>query len=85
MSGRPLDVLEASLGEEVTVRLKGGEEAFGELTGYDQHMNLVLENPALVRSGDGDVSPEAEAGLTPRQMRTKEKARQATPAASSAT
>lgn len=43
MSGRPLDVLEASLEEEVTVRLKGGEEYVGVLTGYDQHMNLVLE------------------------------------------
>ena len=44
MSGRPLDVLEASLGEEVTVRLKGGEEYVGDLSGYDQHMNLVLED-----------------------------------------
>ncbi|UPV74730.1 Like-Sm ribonucleoprotein core [Halorussus limi] len=44
MSGRPLDVLEASLQEEVTVRLKGGEEYEGVLTGYDQHMNLVLED-----------------------------------------
>jgi small nuclear ribonucleoprotein len=44
MSGRPLDVLEASLGEVVTVRLKGGEEYTGELAGYDQHMNLVVED-----------------------------------------
>ena len=44
MSGRPLDVLEASLNEEVTVTLKGGEEFEGTLTGYDQHMNLVLED-----------------------------------------
>ena len=44
MSGRPLDVLEASLDEEVTVRLKGGEEFVGTLTGYDQHMKLVLED-----------------------------------------
>ncbi|WP_137285145.1 LSM domain-containing protein [Halorussus salinisoli] len=44
MSGRPLDVLEASLNEQVTVRLKGGEEFEGILTGYDQHMNLVLED-----------------------------------------
>ena len=57
MSGRPLDVLEASLGEEVTVRLKGGEEYVGELTGYDQHMNLVVENgdTTIVR-GDNVVS-----------------------------
>jgi small nuclear ribonucleoprotein len=44
MSERPLDVLEASVGEQVTVRLKGGEEYDGVLTGYDQHMNLVLED-----------------------------------------
>ena len=44
MSGRPLEVLESSLGERVTVRLKSGDEYDGELTGYDQHMNLVLED-----------------------------------------
>jgi len=44
MSGRPLDVLEASLDGAVTVQLKGGEEYIGTLTGYDQHMNLVLED-----------------------------------------
>jgi small nuclear ribonucleoprotein (snRNP)-like protein len=43
MSGRPLDVLEESLEEVVTVRLKDGEQYRGELAGYDQHMNLVLE------------------------------------------
>ncbi|MFD1646193.1 MULTISPECIES: LSM domain-containing protein [Haloarchaeobius] len=57
-SGRPLDVLEASVGEQVTVRLKGGEEYDGELTGYDQHMNLVLDrgdNTTIIR-GDNVVS-----------------------------
>jgi len=43
MSGRPLDVLEASLEEEVTVHLKDGEMFTGVLSGYDQHMNLVIE------------------------------------------
>lgn len=43
MSGRPLDVLEETLGEQVTVRLKDGEHLAGVLAGYDQHMNLVLE------------------------------------------
>jgi small nuclear ribonucleoprotein len=58
MSGRPLDVLEASLGEEVTVRLKGGEEYVGELTGYDQHMNLVIEDgrDTTIIRGDNVVS-----------------------------
>lgn len=43
MTGRPLDVMEESLGETVTVHLKTGETYLGELGGYDQHMNLVLE------------------------------------------
>ena len=60
MSGRPLDVLEASLNSEVTVRLKGGEEYAGTLTGYDQHMNLVIEgaedeDTTIIR-GDNVVS-----------------------------
>jgi len=58
MSGRPLDVLEESVGEVVTVRLKGGDEEAGELTGYDQHMNLVLEDEqdiTIIR-GDNVVS-----------------------------
>jgi len=58
MSGRPLDVLEASLGESVTVTLKGGETFEGELAGYDQHMNLVIEeadNTTIIR-GDNVVS-----------------------------
>ncbi len=47
MSGRPLDVLEASLGERVSVRLKDGQSYVGDLAGYDQHMNLVLENVTI--------------------------------------
>jgi small nuclear ribonucleoprotein len=43
MSGRPLDVLEASLDALVTVHLKDGTIYHGVLAGYDQHMNLVLE------------------------------------------
>jgi len=43
MSGRPLDVLEATLGERVTVRLKDDTTYTGELGGYDQHLNVVLE------------------------------------------
>ena len=47
MGGRPLDVLEASLGERVSVRLKDGQSYVGDLAGYDQHMNLVLENVTI--------------------------------------
>jgi small nuclear ribonucleoprotein len=55
---RPLDVLEASVGTPVTVRLKGGEVYEGDLAGYDQHMNLVVEegdNTTIIR-GDNVVS-----------------------------
>lgn len=45
MGGRPLDVLEAALEERVTVELKDGTTFHGELSGYDQHMNLVLGPP----------------------------------------
>jgi small nuclear ribonucleoprotein len=43
MSGRPLDVLEESLDEPVTVHLKDGDSFYGTLSGYDQHMNVVLD------------------------------------------
>ncbi|MFB6224515.1 MAG: LSM domain-containing protein [Haloarcula sp.] len=57
MSGRPLDVLEASLDETVTVQLKGGEIFEGKLTGYDQHMNLVVEDEdTTIIRGDNVVS-----------------------------
>ena len=55
---RPLDVLEDSVGEAVTVQLKGGEQYTGVLTGYDQHMNLVVEedeDTTIIR-GDNVVS-----------------------------
>jgi len=57
MSGRPLDVLEESLEETVTVRLKDGEEFTGVLTGYDQHMNVVIEgeDTTIIR-GDNVVT-----------------------------
>lgn len=42
MTGRPLDVLEETLQETVTVHLKDGQAYRGLLAGYDQHMNLVL-------------------------------------------
>ena len=56
MSGRPLDVLEASLDDPVTVHLKEGTAYRGMLAGYDQHMNVVLEPPA------GDVDDEDDVG-----------------------
>lgn len=52
MSGRPLDVLEESLTEPVIVHLKDGDSFSGNLSGYDQHMNVVLEPAA---AGDDDL------------------------------
>jgi len=43
MDRRPLDVLEASLDSDVTAHLKDGTAFHGVMTGFDQHMNLVLE------------------------------------------
>lgn len=59
MSGRPLDILEEALDTVVTVQLKDGSEHVGTLTGYDQHMNVVLEadeeGTTIIR-GDNVVS-----------------------------
>jgi small nuclear ribonucleoprotein len=55
---RPLDVLEDSVGNAVTVHLKDGEAYTGILEGYDQHMNLVIaedEDITIIR-GDNVVS-----------------------------
>ena len=58
MTDRPLDVLEETLGAEVNVTLKGGEVFDGVLAGYDQHMNLVLEegDSVTIIRGDNVVS-----------------------------
>lgn len=39
----PLDVLEKSLNKRLAIHLKGGRTLEGKLAGYDQYMNLVLE------------------------------------------
>jgi small nuclear ribonucleoprotein len=59
MSGRPLDVLEASLNEVVTVHLKDGTAYFGSLAGYDQHMNVVLEAAPDEEAPLGDLDVRA--------------------------
>ena len=59
MSGRPLDVLEASLEDPVTVHLKDGTTYYGILAGYDQHMNVVIEPEEGVSDRvDGDIDGE---------------------------
>ena len=43
MSEMTTKVLEKSLGKIVLVRLKGGKKLRGKLKGFDQHLNLLLE------------------------------------------
>ena len=43
MSEMTTKILEESLGNFVLVRLKGGKRLRGKLKGFDQHLNLVLE------------------------------------------
>ncbi len=44
MSDTAMKILEDSVGKAVLVRLKGGRSLRGKLLGFDQHMNLVLED-----------------------------------------
>jgi small nuclear ribonucleoprotein len=43
MSEMTTQILEESLDKIVLVRLKGGKSLRGRLKGFDQHLNLVLE------------------------------------------
>lgn len=43
MSEMTTKILEDSLGKTVLVRLRGGKSLRGRLKGFDQHLNLVLE------------------------------------------
>jgi len=43
MSEMTTEILERSLGKTVLVRLRGGRSLRGKLKGFDQHLNLVVE------------------------------------------
>jgi small nuclear ribonucleoprotein len=43
MSEMTTQILKESLGKTVLVRLKGGKSLRGKIKGFDQHLNLVLE------------------------------------------
>ena len=44
MSDTAIKILEDSLGKVVLVRLRGGRSLRGKLRGFDQHMNIVLQD-----------------------------------------
>lgn len=47
----PLDVLETSVNQKVSILLKNGRILDGKLLGYDEHMNLVLDEVKEVKEG----------------------------------
>jgi len=52
MSDAPIRLLEESLGKIVLVKLKGDRRIRGRLEGYDQHMNLFLEDAEEILSNN---------------------------------
>ena len=52
MSEMTTEILEQNLGKIVLVRLKGGKGLRGRLKGFDQHLNLVLEETEDNTSAD---------------------------------
>ena len=52
LMNKPLELLSKSLDMRVLIKLKGGRELRGKLRGFDQHMNLVLEDAEEVRMSD---------------------------------
>ncbi len=43
-AGRPMELLQTSIGDQVLVELKGNKKIKGKLRGFDQHLNLILED-----------------------------------------
>lgn len=54
----PLDVLERSINKKMSLQLKDGRVIEGKLVGYDQYMNLVLEE------SEERHTPKGEEGAT---------------------
>jgi small nuclear ribonucleoprotein len=50
LMNKPLELLSKSLDMRVLIKLKGGRELRGKLRGFDQHMNLVLEEAEEVKT-----------------------------------
>ncbi len=55
MAEAAVKILEESLGKVVLVRLKGGHSLRGKLQGFDQHMNLVLEEADDISDANNSV------------------------------
>ncbi|MHA1310976.1 MAG: LSM domain-containing protein [Candidatus Helarchaeota archaeon] len=49
---RPLELLTKSLETRVLIKLKGRRELRGKLRGFDQHMNLVLDEAEEININD---------------------------------
>jgi small nuclear ribonucleoprotein len=49
---RPLELLTKSLETRVLIKLKGRRELRGKLRGFDQHMNLVLDEAEEINSDE---------------------------------
>ncbi len=45
-------ILENSLGKTVLIRLRGGKSLRGRLQGFDQHLNLVLDEAEDLTDAD---------------------------------
>ncbi len=58
-SGRPLELLQKSIGSQILVELKGRKKLKGRLRGYDQHLNLILDNAEEI-----NIDPESNTELT---------------------
>ena len=52
MSEMTAKILEESLEKFVLVRLRGGKKLRGKLKGFDQHLNLLLEETADITNAE---------------------------------
>ena len=50
-----MELLQASIGSQVLVELKGKMKIRGKLRGYDTHLNLILENAEEI-----NIDPETD-------------------------
>lgn len=52
MEGKPLELLNSSIGSRVIVVLRGNREYRGTLEGYDPHMNIILKTAEEYQDGE---------------------------------